>query len=101
MSANGTVSQDWQLGAERAYPAGRITPECPVTRAAVRHGDRAALAYQFVTCVPKPNGTTKKNRGSFAPGRFSFERYLQFTRVSKGPDRRYVRRVLTASSWKS
>jgi len=31
-----------------------------VTRAAIRHGDRAALAYPFVTFVPNPMGQSKE-----------------------------------------
>jgi hypothetical protein len=43
-----------------------------VTPAAIRHGDRAALAYPFVTFVPKPDGAIEKNGSSFARGRFQF-----------------------------
>jgi hypothetical protein len=73
-----------------------------VARAAIRHGDRAALAYPFVTSVPKPDGAIEKKMAAVPRlADFSFDCYLQFTPVSKDSDRRYATRVLTASSWKS
>jgi hypothetical protein len=37
-----------------------ITEGLPVTRAAIRHGDRAALAHAFVTFALKPVGTIEQ-----------------------------------------
>jgi hypothetical protein len=71
-----------------------------VTRSAIRHGDRAALAYAFMTFVSKPD-VTIENGSSIASGRFSFDGYLLFTPVSKDSHQRCAARVLTTNSWKS
>jgi ParB/RepB/Spo0J family partition protein len=48
----------WELCRERFLIA--ITEGLPVTRAAIRHGDRAALAHAFVTFALKPVGTIEQ-----------------------------------------
>src|SRR5215469_12908493 len=64
------------------------------------HGDRAALAYAFVTFVPNPMEQSKMAAVSRLTD-FSFDRYLLFPPVSTQLGRRCATQVLTASSRKS
>jgi len=68
---------------------------------AIRHGDRADLAYAFLTFVSTPEGTIKKMAAVSRLADFSFDRYLLFAPAATHLGRRCATQVLTASSRKS
>ena len=81
----------------------RIMEGLPVTRAAIRHGDRVVLAHAFVTFALKPVGTIEQMKMA-AVSRltdFSFDWYPLFTPVSKKSHPSCTTRVTTAGSSKS
>ena len=61
----------------------RIMEGLPVTRAAIRHDDRAALAYVCdIRDEARQNNRADENASGFASG-FSFDSHPLFTLVSK------------------
>jgi hypothetical protein len=75
----------------RTNPTGELIHSgLPVTRAAIHHGDRAALAHAFVKFALKGSG--------FASDRFQFRLDPPFTPVSKKSHQSCTTRVTTAGS---
>jgi len=77
---------------------------CPIT--VIRHGDRAALAYAFVTFPLKPVWTIEQMKMAAVSrltdfSDFSFDWYPLFTPVSKKSHPSCTTRVTTAGSSKS
>jgi hypothetical protein len=71
--------------------------------AAIRHGDRAALAHAFVTFALKPVGTIEQMKMAAVSrlAHFSFDSNPLFTPVSKESHQSCTTRVTTAGSSKS